>query len=102
MTTERNAFKAGLFIVLAVALGVAIVISIKGAGRLTGPRQTRTAYFKLTDDLGGVGVGDDVRVGGHKEGVVQAIELIDNDAGGDSQAAKSEPTLAVQFRLPQR
>jgi ABC-type transporter Mla subunit MlaD len=101
MTSERNAFKAGLFIVIAAALGIAIVISIKGAGRLTGPRQTRTAYFKLTDDVGGLRVGDDLRIGGHKVGVVQSIELIDNDAG-DSTAAKAEPTLAVQFRLPQR
>jgi ABC-type transporter Mla subunit MlaD len=99
MTSERNAFKAGLFIVFAVALGIAIVISIKGAGRLTGPRQTRTAYFKLTDDLGGLRVGDDVRIGGHKVGVVQSIELV--DAEGDA-SAKGEPRLAVAFRMPQK
>jgi ABC-type transporter Mla subunit MlaD len=100
MTKERNAFKAGLFIVLAVALGIGIVISIKGAGRLTGPRQTRTAYFKLTDDLGGLRVGDDVRVGGHKVGVVQAIELV--GAEDTAATAKREARLAVEFRMPQR
>jgi ABC-type transporter Mla subunit MlaD len=99
MNNERNAFKAGLFILVAAGIGVAIVLSIKGVGQLTGPRQTRTAYFKLTDDLGGLRAGDDVRIGGHKVGTVRSIELVDaEDAAG---GPKAEPKLAVQFRMPQ-
>ena len=35
MTKERNAFKAGLFILITILLIVGIVVSIKGVGRFT-------------------------------------------------------------------
>jgi ABC-type transporter Mla subunit MlaD len=63
-------------------------------GRLLEPRQTRVATFKLTDDVGGLRVGDDVRAGGFKIGSIKDIDLI------DAQAA--EPQLRIVFTLPRR
>jgi len=95
MPKERNAFRAGLFIVISLVLIIAIVISIQGLGRFVEPRQTRLATFKLTDDLGGLRVGDDVRAGGYKVGVVRDIQLIDANGG-------TEPHLRITFTLPER
>src|SRR4051812_1027690 len=94
MPNERNALRAGLFIVVSLVLIVAIIVSIQGLGRLPEPRQTRVASFKLTDDVGGLRVGDDVRAGGFKIGAIKDIDLV------DAQAA--EPHLRVVFTLPRR
>jgi hypothetical protein len=95
MAKERNAFRAGLFIVVSIALIIGIIVSIQGLGRILEPRQTRAATFKLTDDLGGLRVGDDVRAGGYKVGAVRDIELVDaKDA--------AEAHLRVTFTLPER
>src|SRR5688572_21887887 len=95
MPKERNAFRAGLFIIISIVLIIAIIVSIQGLGRLIEPRQTRLATFKLTDDLGGLRIGDDVRAGGYKVGVVRDIQLIDANGG-------TEPHLRITFTLPER
>jgi phospholipid/cholesterol/gamma-HCH transport system substrate-binding protein len=89
MTTDRNAVRAGLFILVTIALIVGVVISIKGLGRLVEPRQTLTAAFKLSDDLGGLKVGDDIRIGGAKVGEVKEIAI---DAAAEQ--------IKVKFALP--
>lgn len=94
MQNERNALKAGLFIVVSTVLIIVVVIAIKGAGRFTEGRVTRTVSFKLTDDIGGLRVGDDVRIGGAKVGSVQAIDFVGLE--GD------EPRLRVTFSVPER
>jgi phospholipid/cholesterol/gamma-HCH transport system substrate-binding protein len=72
MSKERNELKAGVFIVITFVLAVVVVIWINGAE--VGPSQVRMASFKLTDDIGGLRVGDDVRLGGFKVGAVRAIQ----------------------------
>jgi ABC-type transporter Mla subunit MlaD len=94
MTKERNALRAGLFIVVSTVLIVVVIVAIKGAGRFTEGRSTRTVSFKLSDDLGGLRIGDDVRVGGWKVGSVQSIE----PAGLEG----TDPRLNVTFTLPAR
>src|SRR4051812_42925718 len=94
MKKDRNAFKAGLFIVVTIVLIVVIVVSIKGAGRFVEPQQTRTAEFKLSDDLGGLREGDEVRIGGYKAGTARAVEPVGFDTG--------QPRLRVRFELPER
>jgi phospholipid/cholesterol/gamma-HCH transport system substrate-binding protein len=77
---DRNAIKAGLFILITVALIVGVVILISGFDQLVEPRQHFFADFKLADDLGGLKVGDDIRIGGAKVGEVQSIQIDpDND-----------------------
>lgn len=92
MARERNALKAGSFILTTFALAVIVLIWIRGGG--VGPTQTRLIAFKLTDDVGGLRVGDDVRLGGYKVGIVKAI----NADGLDGP----HPRLLVVITLPER
>lgn len=94
MKKERNALSAGLFIIVAVALIIAVVLGIKGGARFTEGRVTRVVSFRLSDDIGGLRVGDDVRVGGWKVGTIQNIEASDLDS--------ANPRLLVSFSLPGR
>ena len=92
MKKDRNAFKAGLFILVTIVLIVVIVVSIKGAGRFVEPQQKRIALFPMDADIGGMRVGDEVRLGGLKVGTIESIEptnLGTKDAG-----------LVVTFSLP--
>ena len=75
MKNERNALKAGLFMVVSLVLIIALIFGIKGVSRLTEPVQYRTVSFKLSDDVGGLRVGDDVRIGGAKVGAVRSIDV---------------------------
>lgn len=94
MQKQRNDLKAGIFIVISLILIVVVVISIKGVGRILEPSQSTIVTFKLTDDLGGLRQGDDVRIGGYKVGVIRDIEVVDRDG---------EPTqIRVSFSVPAR
>ena len=55
---------------------------------------TRTVSFRLTDDVGGLRVGDDVRVGGAKVGSVKSVDFVGLDT--------PDPRIAVAFTLPAR
>lgn len=77
--SDRNAVKAGAFIIVTVALVIAVIISISGFDSLTAPRKAYTADFKLADDLGGLKVGDDIRIGGAKVGEVRSINIDPNN-----------------------
>ncbi|HZL34753.1 MAG TPA: MlaD family protein [Tepidisphaeraceae bacterium] len=91
MKSDRNAFKAGLFIILSFTAALAVIIVLRGDG--AGAVQVRTVTFKLTDDLGGLGVGDEVRIGGIKVGTVRAVNI----AGLDS----ANPRVRVRIAIPQ-
>lgn len=86
----RNELKAGAFIVITFVLAVAVIVWIRGT--VMGATQVRTAAFKLSDDLGGLQVGDDVRLGGYKVGTVR--EITPEGLGG------SDPRLLVKFTMP--
>lgn len=91
--TDRNAFKAGLFILLSIAAIVAIIVGIKGLGALALPHNAYVATFSLKDNVGGLRVGDEVRVGGVKLGTVRDIEFVPGEGERD-------PMIRVKFRLP--
>ena len=97
-TSDRNAFKAGLFIVISLVLILAIIVGIKGVGRILEPQQVRTATFTLADDVGGLRVGDDVRVGGLKVGIVRDLEIEPATQGGKDQ----QPRIIITFHMPER
>ena len=94
MQKQRNELKAGIFIVVSVILMVVVIISIKGIGRMLEPSQVTTVTFKLSDDVGGLRRGDDVRIGGFKVGVIRNIELLETPA--------TQPSLVVEFSVPAR
>jgi len=90
---DRNAFLAGLFIVLSGALIIAVIVGIKGFGSLALPHNNYSATFTLKDNVSGLRIGDDVRVGGVKLGTVREIEF--KPAKPDADAM-----IVVRFRLP--
>jgi len=92
MKKDRNAFLAGLFILASVALVILILVSIEGSARFLEPVHTLAARFRLVDNIGGLSVGDEVRVGGAKVGAVRSIDF-DNSGSGD-------PTIVVRFTMP--
>src|SRR5690242_11522668 len=96
MPSDRNAFKAGLFIVVSIVLIILVIVGIKGISRLLEPNQERIVYFKLSDDVGGLRIGDDVRIGGVKVGVVHDLEIEQTPATGKI------PLVAVRFQMPRR
>jgi phospholipid/cholesterol/gamma-HCH transport system substrate-binding protein len=94
---ERNALKAGIFIIVSVALVIAVIIAVSGIDRVTEPWQQRTVTFTLTDDVGGLRIGDDVRIGGFKVGVVRNIAVVSPDPAG-----KQPPQIVVSFAMPRK
>lgn len=94
--SDKNAFKAGLFMLISVALIVAVIFGIKGISRFIVPSQHRVVRFKLADDIGGLSSGDEVRIGGAKVGIVQSVDIEDGTDG------KSLPSIAISFTMPQR
>ena len=96
MAKDRNAFKAGLFIIVSLVLILGVIVSIKGLGRIIEPQQVRTATFTLADDISGLRLGDDVRVGGLKVGTVRSLTI---EPPPDE---KSQPHILVTFHMPRR
>jgi phospholipid/cholesterol/gamma-HCH transport system substrate-binding protein len=94
MKKERNALRAGLFILIAIALTITVILAVKGGGRFAEGRVLRVVSFRLADDIGGLRVGDDVRIGGWKVGLVKDIEAVGLD--GD------DPRIQVTYSLPGR
>jgi ABC-type transporter Mla subunit MlaD len=90
---ERSQFKAGLFIIISVLLIVGVIIAIKGVRVVFTPVDERKVRFTLKDDIGGLRVGDEVRIGGYKVGVVRRIDLEDLAEG-------KKASLAVTFSMP--
>src|SRR5437870_4647097 len=110
MNKKRNALRAGIFISISIMLAVTVIIGIKGLDRLLDPVDRRFARFTLQDDLGGLRVGDDVRIGGFKVGQVREIEVV---PPSDPRLAKSpsmvastapidQPQILVTFAVPKK
>ena len=100
MPQKRNEFAAGLFILLSIALGSFVYVAIRGAGVSLEARANHVARFDITDDVGGIRPGSEVRLGGVKLGQVSSVE-IDGKIDGKIDA-KSGPIVLVEFNLPAR
>lgn len=94
MANDRNSLKAGIFIVVAIVLGVVILVAIKGTGSMFNPMRDLTVAFDLTENVGGLKVGDTVRVGGVDQGRVKNIRFVEKDAD------RNYPHFEVDFTLP--
>ena len=95
MATDRNAFKAGLFIVISLVLIIAVIVGIKGLGRFIEPQQDRYVEFTLEDDVSGLRIGDDVRIGGLKVGIIRSIDIHPGDKDADTR-------VKIRFKIPER
>lgn len=89
MNNERNALKAGLFIVVSIVAAGFIIVGVKGTLRVVEPSEDRQVTFKLSDNLSGLGKGDDLRLGGYKVGIVKGIHVITENTPMASRASKS-------------
>jgi len=96
MPRERNNIKAGIFMLLSIGLIVGIILMISGTSRLTDTWVKRKVSFTLTDDVGGLRVGDDVRIGGYTVGEVRSIDIVGIDG------AQGQPRIIVTFKLPNK
>lgn len=93
MKRDRNALLAGTFIVVSAILAAGILFGIKDFGRFAEPSRLRSVKFPLSEDLAGLRVGDELRVGGFKVGSVKSVEPLGLDGGGDAG-------LLVTFSIP--
>jgi ABC-type transporter Mla subunit MlaD len=96
---DRNALKSGVFIMVTIAAIIAIIVGIKGLQGWNEPMELRAVRFALGDDVGGLQVGDDVRIGGFKVGVVKEITVV----GAEGTGAEKDPAhIRVEFTLPRK
>jgi len=93
MAKQRNAFMAGMFILVSVLLIGGILVAIRGVGRLVDPVNHRKVAFRLTHDVGGLRVGDEVRIGGVRVGEIKRIEIA-------TTSPSSDPAVYVTFTVP--
>ena len=106
MTTvaDKNALKAGSFIVVAVVLALVVFFRVKGLG--FAGMQVWTVRFSVADDVSGVGPGADVRVGGVNVGDVESVRVSDDLTAVDVRirmpggiAIRQDPRVVVQTTI---
>lgn len=90
---DRSALRAGLFIVVTVLLIGGIVVAIKGVRTFVTPTVQRKVRFALNSDVGGLRIGDDVRLGGYKVGVIRRIDVQGLEEG-------QQPGILITFTIP--
>jgi phospholipid/cholesterol/gamma-HCH transport system substrate-binding protein len=72
---QRNALRAGIFMIISLGLIIFVIIAISGSGRFTEVFKTYPVSFAISDDIGGLRPGDDVRIGGLRVGAVNDIRI---------------------------
>ncbi|HSV15814.1 MAG TPA: MlaD family protein, partial [Tepidisphaeraceae bacterium] len=92
---DRSALRAGLFIVITLMLIAIVIVSIKGFRTVFTPVAEHKVHFTLADDIGGLRVGDDVRLGGFKVGVIHSIDVV-----GIAEGEK--PGILITFSVPKK
>jgi ABC-type transporter Mla subunit MlaD len=107
MSKQRNAVKVGTFILVSIALIFTLVVAINRGFATFRSAQVRHASFTLADDLSGLRVGDDVRIGGFTVGEVRNIELVGPDHPRlPKRNATTQPapnaTILVEFSVPKK
>lgn len=76
-----NNVLAGLFVVLSVLGGVAIVVVLAGLGDRLTPRDRYVVHFTLEDGAEGLDIGSPVTIAGRDVGWVDKIELVLQEKG---------------------
>jgi ABC-type transporter Mla subunit MlaD len=72
---NRSALRSGLLMLASVALIICVIIGIKGLSWLNDRTRNYLVAFDLKTNIGGLRIGDEVRVGGFKVGEVKHIML---------------------------
>src|SRR5215218_6983114 len=97
MPKNRSALRAGLLMIGSVALIICVVIGIKGLAWIRDRTVTHLVAFDLKTNIGGLRVGDEVRVGGFKVGEIKRITLVK-----DNDPARDPYFILVAFSVPEK
>src|SRR5688572_2346955 len=95
MANKGSALRSGILMLVCLGLVIAAVIGIKGLSWITDPAQTHIVAFDLKTNVGGLRVGDEVRIGGAKVGDVKQI-TVNLDMPG------KPPHVVVAFTMPRK
>lgn len=90
MAGQGNALRAGVFIVAAAVVSLALVIVVSGPERFAAKTEY-VAVFRVEDDLQGVRAGDEVRLGGLRVGTVKRVDV---------DVEKDPAEVRVTFAIP--
>ncbi len=77
----RNNVLAGIFVTVAVLLGLGVVMTLKQAWTWIESSHDYTLIFSVDDGVEGLTNGSEVRVGGVPMGKVQGVRTVANEAG---------------------
>lgn len=97
---SRNNFQLGLFVLVTIVLGFAIIFSLADVSRFTTSERTYIALFDVEDGVGALKRGSSVRVGGIRMGHVDRVRYIADDAAADGGDANA--VIRVTFSLDDR
>lgn len=89
--------RAGLLMVGCAVLVILVVIGIKGLGWIKDRSTDYLVAFELRTNIGGLRVGDEVRIGGFKVGDVKSITLRE-----DADPKRPPYYILIQFSVPRR
>lgn len=90
--SSRNSVLAGLFVIVSIVLGVAVVIVLAGIGDALRSKTEYQVDFSLLDGADGLEPGSPVKVGGQRVGSVISWTFYHTEAGaGVNQEARLVP-----------
>ncbi|MEM8873492.1 MAG: MlaD family protein [Planctomycetota bacterium] len=90
--SDKNSLIAGGFILVSVLLVFGVVVGVRGAQGLMTDSKEYAVVFDISDDVGGLKPGSDVRVGGLRLGTVRSITFTTDEV--------DKPVVLARFTLP--
>src|SRR5580700_9484369 len=98
MASQRNAVRAGIFMLASVVAAVMFIIAIAGTSTFFTTYRHYPVIFALQDDVGGLRRGDDVRLGGLKVGSVEELRFV--KAGSEGAGQPAADSIVVSIEVP--
>jgi len=98
MAKENDNFRAGVFLIVCLTLGLAIIFILSDVERLITPDQDVQVRYTLADGVDGLKVGSTVNMGGVPVGAVTGIEN-ETDEEGSVTAQIASFTMPEKFRM---
>ena len=90
---NRQDTSTGAIVIASLIITVMLIVWVGGQNTLIGGRAYEV-FFPVAADLGGIGEGDPVRLGGH---TISKVESVDVEIPSDNP---DKPVVVVGFRLP--
>ena len=91
---SQNNIKAGIFVTVAIIIGMFVIFVLGDFARYFGPSHSAyTVTYEVSEGVGGLGAGSFVKVGGIVVGAVEDVQL-------DIQEGRPLTTIDVRFTMP--